>query len=194
MDMSDWAGILSSLACMMLGLGAVPLLVYVALWPQPRGNATAAKVDTAVFDTAVVAQLARRIGDLEDEVRRAEAHTKELLDGERRACDERLETLMRQLLRMTLRLEALDGGKRPEEAAVRLYDMLVDRVGEDELRLLAFDVGVEYESLTGDNAHARALSMVVRMKRENRLPQMIECLQKRRPDVVWPLPQTGGHD
>ena len=126
------------------------------------------------ISTKTVANLIQRVGELETQ-----------LESERQACAERVQSVMRQMLKANMRLDMLDGGEVDNAGEVRLYNEIIDHLGEDEIRLLAFDMHVHYEAFSGDNAHARALSMIVQMKREGRVGDMVKALQARRPDVQW---------
>ena len=144
-------------------LMAAVILVLVAPRLQPHG-----------VSTKTVSNLIQRVGELETQ-----------LETERQACSERIQAVMRQMLRTGIRLDMLDGGEEADGGAVHLYNEMVNHLSENEIQLLAFDMNVNYESFGGDNAHAKALNMIIGMKRAGRVDDMIRHLNSRRADVNW---------
>jgi hypothetical protein len=67
----------------------------------------------------------------------------------------------------------------------QLRQILSERFSEGELRILAFDLGLDYETLPGDNKNIKAMELVAAMNRLNRLEDLITEGQRHRRDVSW---------
>ncbi len=68
-----------------------------------------------------------------------------------------------------------------EKAALR--DTLVASISSDELRDLAFDVGLDYDALPGDTLQSKAHELILYMERSGRVDQIVDWLRKHRPDI-----------
>jgi hypothetical protein len=60
---------------------------------------------------------------------------------------------------------------------------LVGRLTESELRDLAFDAGVDYETLPGTNKNDRARGLVAYFENRHRIDKLIRTLEDLRPDI-----------
>lgn len=67
----------------------------------------------------------------------------------------------------------------------QLRQILSERFSEAELRILTFDLGLDYETLPGDNKNIKAMELVEAMNRRNRLQDLITEGQRHRQDVSW---------
>jgi len=67
----------------------------------------------------------------------------------------------------------------------RLIDQHFDR---EELRLLCFDLDVDYDNLRGETKATAAMDLVRRLHREKRLEELVDRARDRRPNVLWPTP------
>jgi hypothetical protein len=67
----------------------------------------------------------------------------------------------------------------------RLLDLLVQHFSLEELHTLAFDLGVDYESLAGTGKEARAREFLLHLDRRGRIPQLLDAVRKQRPQVRW---------
>lgn len=56
---------------------------------------------------------------------------------------------------------------------------------ESELRSLSFDLGVDYESLSGESKDDKARELVASMQRNGRLPELISAGKNLRPHAQW---------
>jgi hypothetical protein len=52
--------------------------------------------------------------------------------------------------------------------------------GMDEINILAFDMGINYEQLSGDTIGERAREFVIHCERGGMIPQMLDALKLRR--------------
>ena len=67
----------------------------------------------------------------------------------------------------------------------RLLDLLVKHFSLEELHTLAFDLGVDYESLGGAGKEARAREFLLYLDRRGRIPQLLDAVREQRPQVRW---------
>ena len=67
----------------------------------------------------------------------------------------------------------------------RLLDLLVKSFNLEELHTLAFDLGVDYESLGGAGKEARAREFLLYLNRRGLIPQLVAAARKQRPNVPW---------
>jgi hypothetical protein len=183
-----WLGLLFVL--LVLGMLGFPFVWYVMVWrPPQRVNPAQATVGDVVLNTAVLAQLTRRIGDLEKQVEEAKVEAAVMLKQEQAECDKRMETLMLQIARLTLRLEDMSTRRREsgeENANSQLYALMVEHLGREELERMVFDLGIDGESIAGETTNMRALNLLVHLQKRHRIGEMVALLRRRRPDVVWP--------
>jgi hypothetical protein len=70
-------------------------------------------------------------------------------------------------------------------SARQLRDALNQFFDEAELRNLCFDLGIEYESLGGDSKRARVLELVQYCERHGRTDDLINYIQRARPNIDW---------
>ena len=66
-----------------------------------------------------------------------------------------------------------------------LCQILDTRFSEEELRTLCFDLDVDYDSLPGEGKAAKARELVSYLERHNRIPDLVELGEERRPDISW---------
>ncbi len=64
---------------------------------------------------------------------------------------------------------------------VYLRCILQEAFNESELCDLSFDLGVDYDSLSGVNKNDKARELILLHKRQRRLPLLIEILKHKRP-------------
>jgi formylglycine-generating enzyme required for sulfatase activity len=63
--------------------------------------------------------------------------------------------------------------------------MINDSFNEEELRTLAFDLQVDYDSLPGQGKAAKARELVAEMSRSGRIPELVSECAKMRPLLDW---------
>lgn len=66
---------------------------------------------------------------------------------------------------------------------IALHEILYTRFSLDELRMLGFQLGVEYENLSGDTLNRKTLELVLYMERHGRLPELQAAIQRLRPNA-----------
>jgi len=66
-----------------------------------------------------------------------------------------------------------------------LRQALVQHFNEEELRTLCFDLGVDYDSLSGKGKEAKARELVSRLERRGELDKLIAACHHRRPNAHW---------
>lgn len=76
----------------------------------------------------------------------------------------------------------MGGGKAPRASAA-LREALTDRINDDELRSLCFDLGVDYDNLSGTTLAARATALIAHCERHNMLEQLTEYIKRTRADI-----------
>ena len=72
------------------------------------------------------------------------------------------------------------------ELLTQLRQLLVKRFSDGELRILCFDLGVEYEDLPCAGKTDKARELVDYMDRYDRLADLVRVGRGSRPDVPWP--------
>lgn len=67
----------------------------------------------------------------------------------------------------------------------KAYQVIGESFGEDEIRELAFELGVEYENIGGGTKRAKAQGLVELAERSGRLGELIELAKTKRPLIDW---------
>jgi len=67
-----------------------------------------------------------------------------------------------------------------------LRDLIDQHFSDEELRLLCFDLAIEYENLPGATRIAKSQALVAYCLRHNRLPELGAQCRQLRPDADWP--------
>lgn len=80
-------------------------------------------------------------------------------------------------------LEAARSERTDQDHLTRLRQILLDRFDEEELRTLCFDLALDYDMLPGRGKEGKARELLAYLERRNRLPELIELLQRARPDI-----------
>lgn len=80
---------------------------------------------------------------------------------------------------------------RTKETAVVVWKLLVEYFNEEELSDLAFETGVDYETLAGKTKQEKAKNLVLHFVRRGLLQELIEFCQAERPGIEWPLVPKG---
>ncbi len=71
------------------------------------------------------------------------------------------------------------------EQFAQLRQNLVAYFGDEELRTLSFDLGVEYDTLPGQGKEGKARDLVTRLHQTGRISELVEMCRARRPHVAW---------
>jgi hypothetical protein len=83
---------------------------------------------------------------------------------------------------------ASDQSQKSEPKSIDLPQMrnlMLRHFDENELEDLCFDLRVDYEQLAGDEKRKKTRSLINKMERENRLPELIDLCTQIRPHVDW---------
>jgi len=67
----------------------------------------------------------------------------------------------------------------------RLRQVLVTRFDSDELRLLCFDLGVDYDDLPRGGKANKVLDLICYLERRHRIPDLVEAGRASRSDISW---------
>ena len=67
----------------------------------------------------------------------------------------------------------------------QVREVLTERLDDEEIRTLCFDLSIDYESLTGMGKAGKVRELVAYMKRYDRLEELIDHVQRQRPDIDW---------
>jgi formylglycine-generating enzyme required for sulfatase activity len=67
----------------------------------------------------------------------------------------------------------------------QLRQILIERFKLDELRMLCFDLGVEYESLSGATRDGKAMALIEHLEHRLRLAELVALGRRIRPDIAW---------
>jgi hypothetical protein len=66
-----------------------------------------------------------------------------------------------------------------------LHQNIAAYFGDEELRSLCFDLGVDYADLPASNKDGAARELVAHMERRGRIAELVEMCRRLRPDVEW---------
>ena len=69
-----------------------------------------------------------------------------------------------------------------------LREILVERFSESELRDLCFDLGIDYETLGGDNKRDKARELLLFGERHDRTLELFMAVNNARPGLAWSQP------
>jgi hypothetical protein len=73
----------------------------------------------------------------------------------------------------------------PASLLARLHQNIAAYFGDEELRSLCFDLGVDYADLPAGNKDGMARELVAHMERRGRIPELVDVCRKLRPNVEW---------
>lgn len=68
----------------------------------------------------------------------------------------------------------------------KLHDVLVAAFSLDEIKTLAFDLGLLPDDLPGETVSAKARALILASQQQNLLPQMLNLVQQKRPGLHVP--------
>lgn len=77
-------------------------------------------------------------------------------------------------------------GELNREQLVGLRQALEDRLSDDDLRTLCFDLGVDYEDLPGQRKSIKIQELLMYFVRRKGISDLIEVGRQQRPDIPWP--------
>lgn len=80
-------------------------------------------------------------------------------------------------------LEAAHNDRTEQDHLIRLRQILLNRFNEEELRTLCFDLALDYDMLPGRGKEGKARELLAYLERRNRLSELVELLQRNRPDI-----------
>ncbi len=75
--------------------------------------------------------------------------------------------------------------KIAQEALTELRQKLMAHFSEQDLRTLCFDLGIEYDDLSGDNRESKARELINRFKRRESMGELLSACSKSRPGAMW---------
>jgi hypothetical protein len=78
-----------------------------------------------------------------------------------------------------------EAASTPANLLAWLHQNIATHFGDEELRSLCFDLGVDYAVLSASNKDAMARELVAHMERRGRIPELVEMCRKLRPNVEW---------
>ena len=67
----------------------------------------------------------------------------------------------------------------------RLASILVARLDEHELRLLCFQLGIDYYYLPGEEIHEKTRAMIAVLVQQRRIPELISTVLIQHPEIPW---------
>lgn len=74
---------------------------------------------------------------------------------------------------------------QPETNLIRLRMMLDKHFDKSELKTLCFDMGIDYDSLNGENKSDKARELVAYCDRRRTIPDLVTKCRELRPKVSW---------
>jgi len=72
-----------------------------------------------------------------------------------------------------------------QDYLTKLRKILEERFNEGELNTLCFDLGVDYDNLSGQRQADKARELVSYLERRNRIPELVKVGERVRPDISW---------
>ena len=73
----------------------------------------------------------------------------------------------------------------PKNYVAQLRQMLNESFNEEEIRTLAFDLQVDYDSLPGRGKVAKARELIDEIRRNGRIPELVTHCAEIRPHLDW---------
>ena len=67
----------------------------------------------------------------------------------------------------------------------KLRELVAQSFDMNELRLLCFDLGIDFEDLTGENKAGKTMSLVQYFDRRNQIETLVRWCEKERPGTAW---------
>lgn len=67
-----------------------------------------------------------------------------------------------------------------------IHNILIEKFNEEELRTIAGDLNVNYDSLLGKGQESKARELVSFLELGNQIPELIRIGKQQRPDISWP--------
>lgn len=71
--------------------------------------------------------------------------------------------------------------------AVCVRQLIFEHFSVDEMRSLAFDLGVQPDAIPGDGSYNKSLELVAYCERRGLLDTLIQLCQGQRPHAPWPV-------
>jgi HD superfamily phosphodiesterase len=68
----------------------------------------------------------------------------------------------------------------------QLYDLMDKSLNDEEVQDLCFTLKIDWESLPAQSKRGRIREVIRQMQRESRIYQLIDYLQRKRPQIEWP--------
>jgi hypothetical protein len=67
----------------------------------------------------------------------------------------------------------------------RFLDAILRQFNNDELKLLCFDLGLDYENLGGDTKTIKCLELILYAERRGKMEDLLSLCEKARPGLNW---------
>ena len=77
--------------------------------------------------------------------------------------------------------------KTPPEVLAQLRHNLAEHFSDEELRVLCFDLRVDYHELPGEAKSVKVVELISYLERRDRLSELVRKCSELRPNVAWPL-------
>lgn len=78
-----------------------------------------------------------------------------------------------------------DAVKR-SHSLMQMRDQVANRFGLEELQLLVFDFGLDWEEVQRTGKTARVRDLIVQLGRSDELFELVDLLREKRPCINWP--------
>jgi formylglycine-generating enzyme required for sulfatase activity len=69
---------------------------------------------------------------------------------------------------------------------IHLRKLLIKHFDPEELRVLCFDLGLDYEELAGTTKSTKMQDLITYLERRGELPRLLDEVKSQRPNVAWP--------
>lgn len=114
-----------------------------------------------------------------------ERYTRALLKAETRAeqAEERAKARIDFVMEL-LRSNEDDDTQSAASNDYQILEVLMNHFDEEGLKLIAFEMGIRYDALTGQSAPTKAMSLVTAARQRNLIAQLIRIMRRERPEVM----------
>jgi len=99
-----------------------------------------------------------------------------------------LEAIVERFQRRDKDMEAFNPELKISALLSQMFGLMTEAFSLEELRDIAFDSGIEPESIEGRSRNAFARELVTKASRMSVLPALITACRDQRPNVEWPNP------
>ncbi len=76
---------------------------------------------------------------------------------------------------------------------VRLRELLDSLFSQDDIRVLCFDLGIDFDNLSGGTKQVKVQSLIVYCEQRGRIDDLIQRATAVNPNMIWPVQRPNGN-